>query len=430
MHHRLMKFLHLAIVTLLLMLAPKPLRAQPRPAPKAAVLQLKVQGKAVALDDAAALTDTVRTHLVDIADARLKVISKEKVFEILQQSGKSATQCTAECEIQTAREVGADYVLTGTIRQIGKTLLVLLEVRGASDGSILAAREVEVPNAEQLHGKVGTLTDEVVNKLLARIAKPESEAPKPVVCPSGARLVAGKCVAEQVACPAETQWDAQRGVCVGTAAVAAPVRVASVQSAPRACAGERGKDCWDTGNDYYYARGVARDYLAASRWYFAACEAADMRGCSDVGFVYRDGLGVAKDLDRANQFFRQACDGANAFGCRLLGWSHEAGLGVAKDSSRAAQLYKQACDGGDNSACNNLGNSFWKGFGVAKDFSRAAQLYKQACTGGDNYGCGNLGYVMCAGQGVPIDKAGGSALMTKACKDGMQYACDNAAVCR
>ena len=98
------------LLVLLLTCLPLSLDAEAPAAPKVVVLELRPENKAIALDSAVVVTDIVRTRLVIDAGSALRVLSKEKVFEILQQSGKSAASCTADCQIQTAREVGADGV--------------------------------------------------------------------------------------------------------------------------------------------------------------------------------------------------------------------------------------------------------------------------------------------------------------------------------
>ena len=88
-----------------------------------------------AVDGAVVLTDIVRTRVVTSAGGALRVLSKEKVFEILQQSGKAAASCTADCQIQTAREVGAEYIVTGTIAKAGGQLVMTLEAKRSRDGA-------------------------------------------------------------------------------------------------------------------------------------------------------------------------------------------------------------------------------------------------------------------------------------------------------
>ena len=186
------------VLVLLLACIPLTLGAEAPPAPKVVVLELRPENKAIALDSAVVLTDIVRTRVVTSAGGALRVLSKEKVFEILQQSGKAAASCTADCQIQTAREVGAEYIVTGTIAKAGGQLVMTLEAKRSRDGAVLAAAQVMEENEKTLMKATGKGADELVADLLRKLA-PEAAKnhDKPNVRPNvggGDKLADGRSV--------------------------------------------------------------------------------------------------------------------------------------------------------------------------------------------------------------------------------------------
>ena len=160
---------HLAsVVALLLALAPLTAEAQEKRLPFLAVLELRVENKVVPLDTASTLANLVRSRVVRAADGAFKLISREQVFEILSKANKSAAQCTAECEVQTAREIGADYVLTGSISPLGDLAVLVLDVKTAKDGVTVASASAKAP-AKSLHEKLDAAVDELVAELKPKL---------------------------------------------------------------------------------------------------------------------------------------------------------------------------------------------------------------------------------------------------------------------
>ncbi len=166
-------------------------RAGEPPMPKLAVLMLKVDSKAVSLDEASTLTDVFRSRIIRASDGRMKVIAKEKVVEILKSMHKDAVQCSSECEIETAREIGADYVASGSISAISGRTILVLEVKRSRDGVAVASRDVSSQAAE-LYDKLGPAADALTLDLLKKL--PVDKVPDareaPVASPAPAKAPA------------------------------------------------------------------------------------------------------------------------------------------------------------------------------------------------------------------------------------------------
>ena len=183
------------IVALLLVLLPSAALGQEKRVPFLAVLEFAVQSNVMAIDDAVTLADMVRSRVVRPGGQVVKLISREKVIEILSKSAKSAAQCSGQCEIDTAREVGADFVITGRISPLGDKAVLVLDVKKAQDGVTVASMTVKSP-VKTLDEKLDAAVDELVAELARKLgagptASPaEEQALKPAF--GGSKVETGK----------------------------------------------------------------------------------------------------------------------------------------------------------------------------------------------------------------------------------------------
>ncbi len=139
--------------------------AQPRGRTKLAVLVL--EGRAMSTDEALALTDIFRARLTRNLQGVVDVVSKEKMFEILQSAGKRAQECTSDCQIETARIIGSEFVATATVSAVGSSFSVVAQVKRTRDGTSLAAQDVLVKSKDAIVDGVTGAAD----KLAADFAK-------------------------------------------------------------------------------------------------------------------------------------------------------------------------------------------------------------------------------------------------------------------
>ena len=64
-------------------------------------------------------------------------ITRENMMQTLNDMGKDATCIDGACEVDLARNIGADLVVSGTISQLGDTKMVMLK-SSTDNGSLLA----------------------------------------------------------------------------------------------------------------------------------------------------------------------------------------------------------------------------------------------------------------------------------------------------
>jgi TPR repeat protein len=118
----------------------------------------------------------------------------------------------------------------------------------------------------------------------------------------------------------------------------------SAENAPSAA------EMFNTGENYYYGRGVNRDYKQARDWYQKAADAGDSNGMFSVAFLYDKGLGVKKDYQQALFWYRKAADAGNSTAMFNLGVAYWNGEGVLRDDQQARFWFQKAAGAGDKDA--------------------------------------------------------------------------------
>lgn len=101
-----------------------------------AILDLQ-HTKAFTVDDARYLTDVVRGAVLAQAP-RLSVMTRENLLVLLQASGKDLADCEGECEVDTARRIGVDAVVSGDVLKFGARYKVSLKLHASKSGRLLA----------------------------------------------------------------------------------------------------------------------------------------------------------------------------------------------------------------------------------------------------------------------------------------------------
>ena len=149
----------------------KPLAQAAAPQPKKAsgllaVLELrsklsKDDGRTL---DVAFITDLVRTAALQ---SGLKVMTRENIQVLLQAAGKKLEDCEGECEVDTGRRLGADYVATGEVLRFGSKLVVNLKLHETQNGQLLGGSQAMGKTVDDL----GDAVQPAVGRLLEPLRK-------------------------------------------------------------------------------------------------------------------------------------------------------------------------------------------------------------------------------------------------------------------
>ena len=109
-------------------------------------------------------------------------------------------------------------------------------------------------------------------------------------------------------------------------------------------------ECYEKGDDYYYGRGVVKDYVKAIEWYRKAAKQGHASAQYDLGFMYHNGYGISKNDTLAIEWYRKAAEQCNANAQNSLGFMYHNGYGVSKDYATAVEWYRKAAEQGQENA--------------------------------------------------------------------------------
>jgi len=120
---------------------------------------LEFRGSKVDEETLETFTDAVRGGALEgLVGRGVDVMTHENMMAMLKAMGKS--ECTeGECEVETARNIGADYVVSGSVTHIENQFIVTLKIHESKGGSLLATdmvkgkTQVQVLDQLREHGR-------------------------------------------------------------------------------------------------------------------------------------------------------------------------------------------------------------------------------------------------------------------------------------
>jgi hypothetical protein len=152
------RFLRLSTLTLLcLFVVHAQARAAQRMYQRLAVLEFS--GRQIEGDVLGAFTDAVRGGAVEGLTGRdVKVMTRENMMVMLRDMGKS--ECSeGDCDVETARNIGADFVVSASVVRIDDAFVVTLKLHEVKEGGLLATdtvqakSQLETLNQLRQHGR-------------------------------------------------------------------------------------------------------------------------------------------------------------------------------------------------------------------------------------------------------------------------------------
>ena len=110
------------------------------------------------------------------------VITRESMLEMLKDMGKDSSCLTGKCEIEIARNIGADYVITGNILKIEDVYFLTLKLHDSDTGQLLVGKEVKSESFLDLVRLCQTSSEELIRTGFPMIKPVEVTATE---CPWG-----------------------------------------------------------------------------------------------------------------------------------------------------------------------------------------------------------------------------------------------------
>ena len=158
----------------------------------------------------------------------------------------------------------------------------------------------------------------------------------------------------------------------------------------------------------------------AARLYIAAATSGSLPAMVEAGLRYARGDGVAKDTLAASRWFREAARQGSADAQFNLGALHAAGelAGGAPDHAAAVPWFEQAAARGHTDAQYNLGLIAAQGLAGEVDNAAAVRWFEAASTAGLADARAGLAWLVYHGLGTEKDEARAAALYGQAADQG------------
>ena len=145
-------------------------------------------------------------------------------------------------------------------------------------------------------------------------------------------------------------------------------------------------------------KSASGNYQEASGYLKKACSGNSGAACTESGRMYKKGLGTVPDIQTASSLFKKACGLDDGEGCGELGRIY---LDSGK-ISEAVNYFDKGCILDDPYSCFQLGNIHANGKTGRQNFEEAKKFYEKSCRW-IAYGCSELAYMYAKGAGVKQD---------------------------
>jgi TolB-like protein len=105
----------------------------------------------------------------------LFVMTRESTVALLEANGKTLADCEGQCEVEVGRKLGADFIISGRLAQVGSTLLLTLRLFSTADGRLLGSGEARGKSSDELLEKF----DAALERLVAHLGGAPASQPPP-----------------------------------------------------------------------------------------------------------------------------------------------------------------------------------------------------------------------------------------------------------
>ncbi|MEC7983678.1 MAG: PEGA domain-containing protein [Myxococcota bacterium] len=113
------------------------------------------------------LSDKVRSGVLHVSKGQqingedLIIMTRENMMAVLNDQGLSAEDCTGSCEVDIAKNIGADYVISGNLSKIDELYILSIKLHETAKSNLLGSESLEtekkrelISGAEQIGSKV------------------------------------------------------------------------------------------------------------------------------------------------------------------------------------------------------------------------------------------------------------------------------------
>ena len=140
-----------------------------------AILEFRNIDNAMSRSEVGYIAEIFRDLGAKMGRRGLSVMTKENILQLLPP-GKTLEQCQGECEVETGRNIGADYVLSGEVRKLPEGLGYRLtaKIHQTRNGSLLSSEIYEGITFKQLESDIrSSTTKDVFRPIRTRVIAPD-----------------------------------------------------------------------------------------------------------------------------------------------------------------------------------------------------------------------------------------------------------------
>ncbi|MEC7984311.1 MAG: tetratricopeptide repeat protein [Myxococcota bacterium] len=118
------------------------------------------------------LSDKVRSGVLHVSQGqqirgeKLIIMTRENMQQVLQDQGLSAEDCKGECEVQLAKNIGADYVISGELIRLDELYVLTVKMHETQDSNLLGSETVETEQKRELLSGAQTLGSRIFQRAL------------------------------------------------------------------------------------------------------------------------------------------------------------------------------------------------------------------------------------------------------------------------
>jgi formylglycine-generating enzyme required for sulfatase activity len=177
---------------------------------------LEFRGDGIKNEVKEAFAEAVRGGVGDgLVGRGVRVMDRENMMVLLREMGKKECE-EGECEVETARNIGADFVVSGSVVKVDDVFVVTLKLHETKEGSRLdtdqieAKTQIEVLRSLREHGRAlvaKNINPRPASPAPSRLPAVESaSAPAPAPAPPPVPEPVAPCAANQISIPGGTFW--------------------------------------------------------------------------------------------------------------------------------------------------------------------------------------------------------------------------------
>ena len=140
------------------------------------------------------LSDEVRSGILEVVNAdTFTILTRENMLSVLNDMGKKLSCIEGECEIEIARNLGVDYVVSGNVIKVEGMYLLSLKLHDANTGALTGATRVEGKQSLDLirntNAKAKELTEQGLGFSPQKPPVNPTTTPQPKPNASGAKVL-------------------------------------------------------------------------------------------------------------------------------------------------------------------------------------------------------------------------------------------------